>query len=124
MASYIWPAQGNAGASPGDLVETTFSAANNQSTPADVTGLIFGNSVRSFQAIVSVSISASTPLDESFTLNGIQNSGSWSMSGVATGDDSGFYFTVGSGGQLQYVSANYPGFTSATVKFRAITTSV
>ena len=45
----------------GDISQTSFSAANNQSAVADVTGFAFAAaSVRSFKAQVSVSISATT----------------------------------------------------------------
>lgn len=111
--------------SAGDINETSFSAANNQSVAADVTGLAFSNAaVRSFQAIVSVVVDATTDLYEEFTLNGIQKGSSWSMRQSSGGDSSGFVFTITNAGQVQYVNNNYTGFSSATLKFRATTTSV
>lgn len=109
---------------PGDINETSFSAANNVSSPANVTGFTFPNTtVRSFEALVSVYITATSSLYESFELLGIQKGASWNMSTESTGDISGFIFTITNAGQIQYVNNNYPGFVSAAVKFRAITLS-
>lgn len=112
-------------ASSGDINETSFSAANNQTTAADVTGLAFANgTVRSFRALVSVSIDATSDLFEQFTLEGIQKSSSWEMSSSSLGDNSGVEFSITSAGQVQYTSSNVSGFVSNTIKFRAVTTTV
>lgn len=111
--------------SPGDISETSFSAANNQSSPTNVTGLAFANAtVRSFDALVSVFVDATADLFEQFSLYGIQKGASWEMSATGTGDASGFTFSITNAGQVQYTNSNYAGFSSAVVKFRAITTSV
>lgn len=111
--------------SPGDISETSFSAANNQSSAADVTGLAFANGVvRSFQAQVSVFIDATSDLFEVFNLQGIQKGSSWDMSIDSTGDASGIVFSITSAGQVQYQSSNISGFISNTIKFRATTTSI
>lgn len=111
--------------SPGDLQEGTFAAANNQATPADVTGLAFANGVvRSFSAIVSVAIDATSELFEEFELHGIQRGADWSMSVESTGDESGIAFSITTAGQIQYVSANSAGFVSSDLRFRAQTLSV
>ena len=111
--------------SPGDLQEGTFAAANNQASPADVTGLAFSNAVvRSFSAIVSVAIDATSDLFEEFELHGIQRGADWSMSVESTGDESGVAFSITTAGQIQYVSVSYAGFVSADVRFRAQTTSL
>jgi hypothetical protein len=110
---------------PGDIELTSFSAANNQVAAADVTGLAFANaSIRSFEALVSVSIDATSDLFESFKLHGIQRGSDWVMSQTAVGDASSFIFTITTAGQVQYTSASYAGFVSATVKFRANVLSV
>ena len=111
--------------SAGDISESSFSMANNQASPADVTGFAFAAGVvRSFDAHVSVSIDATTDKFETFRLMGVQNASGFTMSVEAVGDDSGVAFTVTSSGQIQYTSTNNAGFSSATIKFRAITTSV
>jgi hypothetical protein len=111
--------------SVGDINETSFSVVNNQSVAANVTGLAFANaSVRSFEALVSVYIDATSGLFESIKLQGIQKTSSWSMSQTSVGDASLITFSITTAGQIQYTSASYPGFVSGTIKFRAITTSV
>lgn len=112
-------------ASAGDISETSFSAANNQAVAANVTGLAFANAtVRSFKALVSVSIDATSDLFEVFELLGVQKGSSWDLAQSATGDDSGLVFSITNAGQIQYTSTNISGFVSNTVKFRAITTTV
>jgi hypothetical protein len=115
-------------ASSGDLNETSFSLANNQSSAADVTGFLFGAGVRSFEALVSVSIDATTDLFEVFKVYGVRTgASSWNLNystEVDGGASSQVVLTITTAGQLQYTSANYTGFSSAIMKFRAITTSV
>lgn len=116
---------GIATASAGDINESSFSAADNQAAPANVTGLAFANgTVRSFKALVSVTIDATSDLYEVFELLGIQKGASWDMAVESTGDASTVAFTITSGGQVQYTSSAVTGFVSNTMKFRAITTSI
>lgn len=111
--------------SAGDLNETSFSIANNQSSAANVTGFAFSlASVRSFNALVSIAIDATSDLFEEYELNGINRSSTWNMSQEAVGDSSGVSFSITSAGQIQYTSSNVSGFVSGTIKFRAITTIV
>lgn len=113
------------GGSSGDISEQSYSFSNSQIIPEDITGLIFAAaSVRSFDALVSVSIDATSDLFETFELSGVNKSGSFSMSVTSVGDDSGVVFSITSTGQVQYTSSNYSGFVSGTIKFRAITTTV
>lgn len=115
---------GGAATSPGDLAEGSFSIANNQVSPADITGFAFDNAVvRSFNALVSVEIDATSDLFESFTILGIQKGSSWDISVISTGDDSGIVFSITALGQLQYTSANLAGFSTGAIKYRASTTS-
>lgn len=108
-----------------DIADTSFSLSNNQSTAADITGFTFANaSVRSFDALVSVVIDATADLYESFKLLGIQKGSGWDLSVNNVGDQSEIEFSITSAGQVQYTSGNYAGFSSGTIKFRAITTSV
>jgi hypothetical protein len=111
--------------SAGDINESSFSLANNQATPANVTGLAFAAGVvRSFEALVSVEIDATADLFEVFTLRGIQKSGTFDMSITANGDESGVVFSITNAGQVQYISSNNAGFVSGLIKFRAQTTSI
>jgi hypothetical protein len=110
--------------SAGDIAETSFSIANNQATPANVTGLAFANAtVRGFEVLASVEIDAAADLFETFALYGIQKGAGWDMSQESVGDDSGIIFSITSAGVVQYISQSYPGFVSGAIKFRARTTS-
>lgn len=116
---------GNLLKSTGDIDLTSFSAANNQSSATNVTGLAFANgSVRAFRALVSVFVSATSSLYEVFELLAVQKGASWDMSVESAGDASGFTFTITTAGQVQYTNSNYSGFSSAAVRFRAMVTSV
>lgn len=111
--------------SAGDIDETSFAITNNQTLAADVTGLIFSNAVvRSFEALLSIQIDATSDLYETFKLHGIQRGTDWQMSVEGVGDNSGLAFSITTAGQVQYTSTNVAGFLSGTLKFRAISTSV
>jgi hypothetical protein len=111
--------------SAGDITETSFSAANNQAAPANVTGFAFANgTVRAFTALISIYIDATSSKYETYTIDGIQKGSDWFISQTATGDDSGITFSITSAGQIRYTSTNSAGFVSSTIKFRAITVSV
>ena len=111
--------------SPGDLDDTAFSFANNQSAAANVTGFAFANAtVRSFKALVSVSVDATTDLFEVVEIEGIHKGSEWDYSISTTGDVTGVVFSITSTGQIQYTSPSFAGFVSGTIKFRALTTAV
>lgn len=111
--------------SSGDIVETSFSIANNQAVAANVTNFAFANaSIRAFKALVSVAIDADTDLFEEFDLKAIQKASSWEMSVDSVGDASQITFSITSLGQVQYTSGNYTGFVSGTMKFRAWVTTI
>jgi hypothetical protein len=109
--------------------EVSFSAANNQSSSANVTGLAFPNAiVRSFNAVVSVSVlSSNGNLYANYDIRGVQkDSGDWAINAAFVGDNTGYVFTidnVNSKGQIKYTSTNVSGWSSTTIKFRAHTTS-
>lgn len=124
IKAYVTTAVG-ASSHTGDIAHTSFAAANNIVAAASVTGLAFAaGSVRSFKVQISVSIDATTDLNEIFDLQGIQLAGGFVMASSSVGDDSGVVFTVTSAGQVQYTSANSAGFVSNSMKFRATVTDV
>lgn len=105
---------------PGDISQTSFTAADNQATPANVTGLAFANGVtRSFDALVSI-VRSSTYA--SYKLYGIQKGSSWDLNAAFVGDTTGIVFSITAAGQVQYTSTSTG--STALLKFRAITTSV
>lgn len=111
--------------SAGDINETSFTMVNNQTTPANVTGLAFANAtVRSFEALVSVTRLGTGNVYEVLTLRGVQKDSDWDMSITSNGDDSGVVFSITASGQVQYISSDLSGHTSSICKFRAITTSL
>lgn len=117
-----WKATNNTSYSPssGDIDETSFTAADNQSAAANVTGLSFANAtVRAFEAIVSI-VRGSTYAN--YQLRGIQRGSDWLMDQSYTGDSTGITFTITTAGQVQYTSTSTG--SSATLKFRAFTTTV
>lgn len=111
--------------SPGDLTEDSDVVANNQSSALDVVGFSFNNaSIRSFKAIASVTIDATSDLYEQFELNGLQKSGVWELVQTSIGDTSGVTLSITNTGQIQYTSPTYPGYVSGKISFRAMVTVV
>lgn len=111
----------------GDIFsENTFYAANNQIIPANIEGFNIVNTVRYFQAIISVTILANNNIVAGYTLEGIQldNLGTWSLNSRFIGQNINMVFNITNTGQIQYTSINIPGFISSTIKFRATTTSI
>lgn len=104
----------------GDIALTSFTAANNQASAANVTGLAFANAtVRAFKVILSVTRGATYA---NYDLEGIQKASSWDLNQTYVGDATGLTFTITTAGQVQYTSTNTG--SSATVKFRAWVTTV
>lgn len=109
----------------GDIPHTQFAAANNQVAAADVTGLAFNAAqIRSFRALVSVQLDATTPKNEGIELHGVQLASGFVMSQTGVGDDSGLVFSITSAGQVQYTSPNSAGFVADTITFRAEVTRI
>jgi len=96
----------------------TFTIADNQSGVANVTGVLIvaaaGNT-----AIVDykVFINATTDLIEHGTLELSFDGTNWNIARVFSHDDSLVVFTMTAGGQLQYTSALYAGYTAGTMNF-------
>lgn len=102
----------------GDINPTSFSGANNQSSAANVTGLVFSSS-NHFMARINVRVTATSNLFESYEIVGTYKGASWDIVQESSGDDTGVVFSITSGGQMQYTSLNYSGFTSLDIDFRA-----
>lgn len=106
----------------GDIYVTSFALANNQVAAANITGLLFDSSVRSFESQISVFIDADTNLYEEFSIKALNIDTDWVMSVTSLGDDSNIILDIDSSGQVTYTSSSYTGFVSGTMKFRAMTT--
>jgi hypothetical protein len=113
-------------ASAGDINESSFTGLANNTANQVITGLAFANAtVRSFKAQVSVLVDATTDQFAVYELMGIQRGSDWQMSELFTGDSiSGLTFDITAAGQVRASIGNISGFSSATIKFRATTTSV
>lgn len=112
-----------ANVSSGDIGESSDSLLQSQ-TDTVVTGFSFSNvNIRSFSAHVSVTIDATTDLYEEFEIKGIQLNSGWEISVSSVGQDSLISFDIDTLGRVTYTSPTYAGFTSGTVRFRAIVTS-
>lgn len=116
---------------PGDIIqEAFFLAANNQSSQASVTGLVFANAtVRSFRIHLSVSITTTGGTDDkyaNFELLGIQRqlAGDWLLNSKYIGDNTGIKFFINSSGQIRYTSNNTSGFIRDVFRWRAQVTAV
>jgi hypothetical protein len=93
---------------------TSFIGAQNVG-PVNITGLSYTSG--SFEKNISVNVIATTSLTEIFKLSGILSSGAsgWNLTTIAlSGDLTNIEFSITSGGQIQYTSPSYPGFTSLT----------
>jgi hypothetical protein len=105
--------------------ERTFYANNNQVLAQDVTGFMFSNKTKSFNAIVCVTIETITnSLDSLFEIKGLRKSSGWILNVSYVGDNSGITFSINSLGQIQYTSTNITVWISNIMKFRALTTSM
>jgi hypothetical protein len=106
----------------------SFTAANNITTPTDVTGLIFSSAtVRSFSTIISVSLLrlSGGNLFAQYNIDGVQNDAGWQIDSNYIGDTTGIVFSINSGsGQLQYTSTNTINWNSTTFRYNATAISV
>ena len=108
-----------------DIPLTNFNIANNQAVMTDITGFLFDPlQVRSFEALVSVYVDATSKLYESFKIQGLNKDTGWVTSIDSIGDDSGVWFDVTNAGQVQYTSKTYAGYVSGKMSFRAIITHI
>jgi hypothetical protein len=104
-----------------NIFSNVFVASNNVGSATDVTNLIFSNStVRSFTATLSVSVTATTNLYETFILEGIQTSTQWDIYVSSYGDITGISFSITSSGQIQYTSPNFSGFTNMIFSYQVV----
>lgn len=102
------------------------SVANNQGSPANVTGLSFDKTgVKAVRLLFNIHRRTdSSAVDETGELFLFHNSESdeWGHTLTSHGDDAGVTFSVSSGGQVQYSSSNMAGASYAgTLRVTAIT---
>jgi hypothetical protein len=114
-----------AAGSVGDINGGSYDLSNSQVVPENITDFNFSNAVvRSFEAQISIKISADVDLYEEVVISGIQKGSEWDIAIKSIGDITDIDFSITTTGQMQYTSPNFTGFTSGTIKFRALTTPV
>lgn len=108
---------------PYDMFSTiTFSAQNNQSTFADITGLVFDSSVWSFDIYFSARIifTSGSNMYSNFHIRGVNKISTWEIIKTYVGDDTGIQFNITDFGQIQYTTPNFSNIDSITFKWRAL----
>jgi hypothetical protein len=105
----------------GDIFKSiVFTAANNQTSFTNISGLIFDNlSCWGFDCYLTAKLVATTNMYVNFHIRGVNKNNSWEIVKTYVGDDTGIEFDITNYGQIQYTSQDYSGFTSLTFKFRA-----
>lgn len=114
---------------PDDILETSFSVANDQSVVADVTGLAFNaGTVRS--AVIEYSVyrisdsnpSGNTETGEMHLV--YDNSSGWLLGIGGVVGNAGIQFTITAAGQIQYTSTDIDSLGySGIMKFKAVALS-
>jgi hypothetical protein len=105
----------------GDIFTSlSFAGSSGVGSPASVTGLSFAGSVTSADIFLSVVVTATVNLYANFNIRLINKGTLWDINSSYLGDETGIAFTITTGGQVQYTSPVYAGFTDMTVKFRAL----
>ena len=99
------------------------SGSQSQASPVDVAGLVY--TTGSFDISMTVDIVATTNIKQLFKLTGLLSpSSGWSINSISiTGDDSLVSFSITAGGQVQYISGTYAGFTSLTFYWSEFSTT-
>lgn len=100
-------------AAANEILTGSFSAANNQTTAANVTNLDV-SSYKGARVELTVEIDATADLFEKFQLDIMNKSTDFDMVVESLGDTSNITFTITSAGQVQYTSGNEAGFVSST----------
>lgn len=107
----------------GDISHTVWSGLANNTADQDITGLAFAGTVRSFEALISLTIDATSDLFASYKIYGVQRSADWVINTEYVGDPiTGLSFSITAGGQVRVSIGNIAGFSSGEAAFRAIVT--
>lgn len=100
------------------LNTVTFTGANNQVSPANV--VLLSSSLFGVDLFMSVRVVATASIYTNFHLRTVNKSSTWELVSTYVGDDSGIVFSITSGGQVQYTSPSFPGFTSLTMRYSVV----
>lgn len=106
---------------PNDILITSATLLNNQSSAVDVSGLVFDTTeVLSVQVDYFIKREGTATSTENGVLYANFDGSTWKLTQEAVGD-SGIVFSVTAGGQFQYTSTDFAGHTTSSVRFRART---
>jgi hypothetical protein len=107
------------------FTEKCFMANNGVFSEEDITHFRFSDTVRSFEAMVSIEInSLNGPLFAVYKLLGLQKSDLWIVNYNYIGDNTAFKFYITPTGQVRYTNNYIEAWQNTKVHFRALTTSV
>lgn len=109
-----------AGSTSGTIINT-FHGVDNQSSPANINGLLFNGG--SFVLYVRVEVDATVKLVGSYELRGVYDGTTWTMIVNKFKDDPAVTFTITSAGQVQYTSGSYAGFNDLIFSWEDTLTS-
>ena len=107
--------------------ERSATTGNGVVTATNIPNFAFSNAiVRGFNAFATVTIakSAGENLYATYELKGIQKGNLWQLNSTYIGDNTGVIFSIDTSGNMAYTSSSIGNFTSGTIKFKAMTTSV
>lgn len=110
-----------------DILTTTFSLTNNQSSAANITGLNFNTSqVRAATIKYVIRRTTSDPLtyQESGTIECDFDGSTFTISVDSLGDSTGVTLSATNSGQLQYTSSNLANHSASVITFKATTIDV
>lgn len=112
----------------GDISPTTWSGLANNTANQTITGLSFASTISSFDCLMNIFIDATADTYTTIKITGTRMATSdWSVNDCEveyTGDTiTGLDFNITSAGQVRISIGNITGFSSGSVKFRAITLS-
>ena len=97
---------------------STFSANNNQSSQALITGLDLDSNIWGFDIFLTARLNADTDLYTNYHLRGVNKIDSWEIVKTYVGDDMGIEFYITNEGEIEYTSPNFTNFISLTFKWR------
>lgn len=108
---------------PSDILESSATILNNQTTFQNIPGLFFDTAVvRSFVVNGNIyrTFNTSQEASESFTLTGLNRGSSGWVIEIEGLGDAGITFNIDNSGQIQYKSSNLTSYISGLIKFRGI----
>jgi len=102
------------------ISSVSFTGANNQTSAVDITSALIPSTAYGAEIYISTRVLATTNVYSNYHLRVVNQQTSWDLTESYIGGDSGINFSITSGGQIQYTSPDFPGFTSLTMKFMII----